>query len=106
LHLSATSFEFCGNPAVRPGGLTIERPRADLTQTSFETNGILFSAGTEFEPKKAFGAEEIMRMPGPGGNIMRAEVKIGDSRIMLADEMAAMGCKGPETRSVIDEKRM
>ena len=30
--------------------------------------------------KKAFGAEEIMRMPGPGGAIMHAEIAIGDSR--------------------------
>ncbi len=35
--------------------------------------------------KRAFGAEEIMRHPTPEGGIMHAEVKIGDSRIMLAD---------------------
>jgi len=45
--------------------------------------------------KKAFGAEEIMRMPGPGGRIMHAEVRIGNSRVMLADEMPDMGCKAP-----------
>jgi PhnB protein len=37
--------------------------------------------------KKAFGAEEIMRFPGPDGKIMHAELKIGDSIIMIADEM-------------------
>ena len=35
--------------------------------------------------KQVFGAEEIMRMPGPGGAIMHAEVRIGDSVLMLAD---------------------
>jgi PhnB protein len=35
--------------------------------------------------KKAFGAEETFRMPGPGGKIGHAEVRIGDSMVMLAD---------------------
>jgi PhnB protein len=35
--------------------------------------------------KKAFGAEETMRMPAPGGKIGHAEVRIGDSMVMLAD---------------------
>src|SRR5260370_30827469 len=33
----------------------------------------------------AFGAEEVMRMPGPGGRVMHAEVNIGNSRLMLAE---------------------
>ncbi len=36
--------------------------------------------------KKVFGATEIMRMPGPNGTVGHAELKIGDSIIMLADE--------------------
>ncbi len=36
--------------------------------------------------KNVFGATEIMRMPGPGGSIAHAEIQIGNSRIMLADE--------------------
>ena len=40
--------------------------------------------------KKAFGAEEMIRMPGPGGKIIHAEMRIGDSPIMLNDEMPAM----------------
>ena len=36
--------------------------------------------------KKAFGATEIMRMPSPDGRVMHAEVRIGDSVVMLADE--------------------
>ncbi|MGH7863893.1 MAG: VOC family protein [Candidatus Binataceae bacterium] len=35
--------------------------------------------------KQAFGAEEIMRMPGPGGLLMHAEVNIGNSRLMLSE---------------------
>jgi PhnB protein len=37
--------------------------------------------------KQAFGAEEMMRAPGPGGAIMHAEIKVGDSIIMLSDPM-------------------
>jgi PhnB protein len=42
------------------------------------------AAALEFY-KKAFGAEETVRMPGPGGKIMHAEMRIGDSMIMLSD---------------------
>ena len=45
--------------------------------------------------KKAFGAEELVRMPGPGGSIMHAELRIGNSPVMLADEMPDMNCKAP-----------
>jgi len=48
--------------------------------------------------KKAFGAKEIMRMPGPDGKLGRAEVKIGDARVMLSDEYEAMGFLGPQAR--------
>lgn len=47
--------------------------------------------------KKAFGAEELMRMAGPDGAIMHAEIKIGDSPIMLGQECPAWGAKSPET---------
>jgi PhnB protein len=47
--------------------------------------------------KKAFNATELMRFPGPGGKIMHAEVKIGDSPVMLADEMPEEGYAGPKT---------
>lgn len=46
--------------------------------------------------KNAFGATELMRMDGPGGCIMHAEIKIGDSPIMLADEFPDMGYRGPQ----------
>lgn len=45
--------------------------------------------------KRAFGATELMRFPAPGGKIGHAEIKIGDSRIMLADEFPDMGYRGP-----------
>jgi len=45
--------------------------------------------------KKAFGAEELMRLASPDGKIGHAEIKIGDSPIMLADEFPEMGYRGP-----------
>ena len=36
--------------------------------------------------KEALGATEIMRMTGPGGRVMHAEMQIGDSRFMIGDE--------------------
>lgn len=47
--------------------------------------------------KRAFGAQEVMRMEGPGGKIGHAEIKIGDSMIMLADEMPGGGCRSPQS---------
>ena len=41
--------------------------------------------------KKVFGATETVRMNGPDGKIGHAELKIGDSHIMLADENPSMG---------------
>ncbi len=42
--------------------------------------------------KKAFGAKEIMRMPGPDGRLMHSDIQIGDSHIFIADEFPEMGC--------------
>ncbi len=47
--------------------------------------------------KKAFGAKELNRMAGPEGKVMHAEIKIGDSIVMLSDEFPAMGSSSPET---------
>jgi PhnB protein len=41
--------------------------------------------------KKVFGATEVVRMNGPDGKVGHAELQIGDSRIMLADENPNMG---------------
>ncbi len=45
---------------------------------------------------KAFGAKEIMRMPLPDGKLAHAEIKIGDSFIMIADENDAWGVRSPQ----------
>ena len=47
--------------------------------------------------KRAFGAQEVMRMDAPGGKIGHAEIKIGDSMIMLADEMPGSGTRSPQS---------
>ncbi len=47
--------------------------------------------------KEAFGATERMRMEAPGGKIGHAEIQIGDSIIMLADEMPEMNFRSPQT---------
>ncbi len=59
---------------------------------------IIGGAGDAIEfYKKAFGATELFRFPTPDGKIGHAEIKIGDSPIMLADEFPEMGYKGPQT---------
>ncbi len=45
--------------------------------------------------KKAFGAQERLRMPGPDGKIMHAEIMIGNSFVMLSEEM--MGGRSVES---------
>ena len=47
--------------------------------------------------KKALGATELMRFSGPGGCIMHAEIRIGNSVLMLADEFPQMGARSPQT---------
>ena len=47
--------------------------------------------------KKAFGATEIMRFPGPDDTIAHAELKIGDGVVMLADEAPDMGYRSPQS---------
>lgn len=45
--------------------------------------------------KQAFGATEVLRLASPDGKIGHAEIKIGDSHVMLADEFPDMGIRGP-----------
>ena len=56
--------------------------------------------------KKAFGAKEINRMAGPDGRVMHAEIRIGDSIVMLGDEFPAMGSKSPLTVGGISSSLM
>jgi|SRR5215813_4580105 len=46
--------------------------------------------------KKAFGAVEEARLPGPNGKVMHAMIRIGGSAVMLADEMPEWGSLGPK----------
>jgi PhnB protein len=48
--------------------------------------------------KKAFNAVELSRMPGPGGKVMHASIRIGDSAVMLVDESPEWGMLGPKAR--------
>jgi PhnB protein len=54
------------------------------------------SAAIEFYAR-VFGATERMRMPGPDGKIGHAELQLGDSMIMLADEYPEMDQRSPKT---------
>ena len=47
--------------------------------------------------RDAFGAEEVMRFEGQGGKVAHAEIRIGDSHVMLADEQPEQGFVGPQT---------
>jgi PhnB protein len=47
--------------------------------------------------QRVFGAKEVTRMDGPPGKIAHAELKIGNSMIMLSDEMPGGGCRSPQS---------
>jgi PhnB protein len=47
--------------------------------------------------RRAFGAVELFRMTGPDGGVGHAEIRIGDSVIMLADEHPDMGYRSPRS---------
>ena len=68
-----------GHPTVSPYLIVDDAPRA-----------------LEFY-KKAFSAKELMRHAGPDGRIGHAEIRIGDSIIMLADEHLEINAKSPKT---------
>ena len=77
------------------------RPKAKAVPAGFHTaTPYLFVQGAaraiDFY-KAAFNAKELMRMPAPGGRVGHAQIKIGDSHIMLSDESPDMGARGPKT---------
>ena len=47
--------------------------------------------------KKVFGATEVSRFDGPDGKLAHAEIRIGDSMVMLSDEFGEMGFRGPQS---------
>jgi PhnB protein len=47
--------------------------------------------------EKAFGAVAMSRLPGPGGTLLHAMVRIGNSMLMLTDEVPQMGAQSPKT---------
>lgn len=47
--------------------------------------------------RKAFGATEIVRLADPAGKVMHAEIRIGGSSLMLADEFPDMGYRSPQS---------
>jgi uncharacterized glyoxalase superfamily protein PhnB len=47
--------------------------------------------------QNAFGAEIVVKLDGPGGAVMHAELKIGNSMLMLSDEFPDWGAVGPQT---------
>jgi PhnB protein len=53
------------------------------------------AAAIEFY-ERAFGATDAVRLPGPDGRIMHAQIRIGDSAVMLVDENRACGMLGPK----------
>ena len=53
-------------------------------------------AGIKFY-EKAFGAKEVARLSMPGGGVAHAEIAVGNSRIMLSDEMPDWGNKSAES---------
>jgi PhnB protein len=47
--------------------------------------------------EKAFAAKELFRMAEPGGRVGHAELQIGDSRVMIADEHPEIQARGPQS---------
>jgi uncharacterized glyoxalase superfamily protein PhnB len=77
-----------------------QKPKAIPEGFHTVTPGLVVNDGAraiEFY-KKAFGAEELSRMTGPGGKgVMHAEIRIGNSTLFLGDESPEMGAVSPTT---------
>jgi len=75
------------NPKVKPIPKSYEAPTPYLVVRDGEK-------AIDFY-KRAFGATEVMRMPGPDGKIGHADLAIGKGHVMLADESPEMGHRSP-----------
>src|SRR5262249_23857380 len=82
-----------------PGGLAMTQRKVKPVPTGYHSATpylIVDGAASRLAfYKEALGAAGRMRMPGPGGKIGQAEVSIGDSVVMLADEHPEVGARGP-----------
>lgn len=83
----------------RPGGL--KKNKVSATPAAYHTVTpylIVKGAAQAIDfYQTVFGASEMMRLPGPNGTIVHAEIKIGDSPVMLADEMPGMEFRSPSS---------
>src|SRR5580765_3006231 len=70
-------------------------PKGYHTATPYMT--VRDAAGAIEFYKRAFGATNPIRMDGPDGKVMHAEIIIGDSHIMLGEENPQMGMPAPQT---------
>jgi PhnB protein len=77
---------------------TRPKPVPDLYHTVTPTLTVKDAAAAIEFYTRAFGAQEMKRSPSPDGKkIMHAEVRIGDSLIMLNDEFPEMNCMSPQS---------
>ena len=79
-------------PSVKKKVLAIPKGYHSITPYLMIENA---SGAIEFY-KKVFGAKEVMRMEKPNGKIGHAELRIGDTKIMVADECPEMNAFGPK----------
>lgn len=71
-----------------------------LNQTLIPHLIIKDAAGAIEFYKKAFGAEEILRLPTPDGRLMHASLTIGNSALFLCDEFPEHGCGGASPQTI------
>src|SRR5919109_363454 len=83
-----------------PGAATMSEPATNPIPQGFQTLSaylICKNAGAAIEfYKKAFGAEEQLRLNGPDGSVVHCCLRVGDSPLMVADECPQMGAFSPQ----------
>jgi PhnB protein len=88
------------NPATKAKGALIMTTTKAIPEGMHTVTPHLICAGAagaiDFY-KQAFNAIEISRLPGPNGALMHASIRIGDSTVMLTDEMPQRGALGPKS---------